>query len=130
MTSVATGYSLTFPKKSMCALKIIGIIVGVILLVILILLGWAYYKMKSIKDTHDLQDKVAAICNKYISEGRAPGAFVGIIQGDKLYMKGYGVVDKQTGIPVDSNTIFELGSISKVFTAELTQLLAERGVLN
>lgn len=113
----------------MRALKIIGIIVGIIILIIAILVGWAYYKMKSIKDTHDLQDKIGKRCNEYIKEGKAPGIFVGIIQGDKVYMQGYGVMDKETKVPIDSNTIFEIGSISKVFTAEMTQLLVERGEL-
>jgi CubicO group peptidase (beta-lactamase class C family) len=113
----------------MRALKIIGVIVGIILVVVAILIGWAYYKMKSIKDTHDLQDKVAEKCNKYIKKGKAPGIFVGIIQGDRVYVQGYGVMDKETKIPIDSNTVFEIGSISKVFTAELTQLLVERGEL-
>ncbi|MBL7720119.1 MAG: serine hydrolase [Flavipsychrobacter sp.] len=111
-------------------LKITGIVVGVIVLLIAVLTGYAYYKMKSVKDTHDLQDKVAAACNKYIKEGKAPGIFVGIIQGDRVYMHGYGVMDKDSKIPVDSTTIFEIGSISKVFTAELTQLLVEKGELN
>lgn len=114
----------------MRALKIIGIIVGIIILIMAILIGWARYKMKSIKDTHDLQDKVTAVCNNYIEKGKAPGIFVGIIQGDRIYMRGYGVMDKQTKVPIDSNTIFEIGSISKVFTAELTQLLVDRGELN
>lgn len=113
----------------MRVVKIIAIIVGIILLIIAILIGWAYYKMKSVKDTHDLQDKVAKKCNEYIRKGKAPGIFVGIIQGDRVYVQGYGVMDKETKMPIDSNTIFEIGSISKVFTAELTQLLVERGEL-
>jgi D-alanyl-D-alanine-carboxypeptidase/D-alanyl-D-alanine-endopeptidase len=114
----------------MRALKIIGIVVGSILFIVAILIGWAYYKMKSIKDTHDLQDKVAGICNEYIKEEKTPGIFVGIIQGDRIYMQGYGVMDKQSKTPIDSNTIFEIGSISKVFTAEIAQQLVDQGQIS
>jgi D-alanyl-D-alanine-carboxypeptidase/D-alanyl-D-alanine-endopeptidase len=114
----------------MRALKITGIVIGVILAIVGILAAYIYYKVKNRKDTHDLQDRVSTICNRYIEEGNAPGIFVGIIQGDTVFMQGYGVMDKETKLAIDSTTVFEIGSISKVFTAELAQLLVDRGELN
>jgi len=36
-------------------------------------------------------------------------------RGETLWSKGYGVIDKKSTTVPDSNTIFRVGSISKVF---------------
>lgn len=42
----------------------------------------------------------------------------------------FGVVSKQTQAPVTRDTLFEIGSVSKTFTATLAGYAATRGVLN
>lgn len=111
-------------------LKITGIVLGILLLLIGGFAAFVYYRINNIKDTHDLQTRVDELCNKYVAEGKAPGLFVGIVQGDKVYVKGYGLTDKDNGAAPDSNTIFEIGSISKVFTTEIVQRLTEEGQMN
>jgi len=37
-------------------------------------------------------------------------------RGDTLWSKGYGVIDKKSTIVPDGDTIFRVGSISKVFS--------------
>lgn len=59
-----------------------------------------------------------------------PGVVVGIVSGDSLeFAMGYGVADRATRKPVDSRTLFQIGSVSKSFTATLTGALAERSAL-
>lgn len=111
-------------------LKITGIVIGSILLILIGVVIYGYYKIKSFKDTHDLQAHVDSMCNKYIDKGKTPGLWVGIVQGNNVYMQGYGFADNERRIKPDSSTIFEIGSITKVFTAEMAQLLAEQGQLN
>ncbi len=111
-------------------LKIVGIVIAVILLIALILGGYGYYKLRNLKDTHDLQARVDKMCNKFVSKPNAAGLFVGIIQGDAMYVQGYGVMDKQTNAKPDSTTIFEIGSLTKVFTAEIAQRLVDNKELN
>lgn len=110
-------------------LKITGIVIGSTILIAAGAVGYFYYKLRHFKDTHDLQARVDKFCNKYIADGKSVGLCVGIIQGDTVYIKGYGYTDKTTRKVPDANTIFEIGSISKVFTAEMTQLLVEQGQL-
>ncbi len=47
-----------------------------------------------------------------------PGAAIGIVQGRKiLLVKGLGVASVETGVPVTPDTLFRLGSTTKMFTA-------------
>ena len=60
--------------------------------------------------------------------GDIPGLSVLVIEaGEVTYQKGFGQADQAAGIPVTSNTLFELGSNSKAFTGLAIQLLAQRG---
>src|SRR5690606_19725780 len=48
-----------------------------------------------------------------------PGMAVGLVLGEKTYVFNYGVADVAEQRPVTDATIFEIGSISKTFTATL-----------
>jgi beta-lactamase class C len=48
-----------------------------------------------------------------------PGMAVGVTIGGRHYTFDYGVASKATGTPVDDATLFEIGSITKTFTASL-----------
>jgi beta-lactamase class C len=47
------------------------------------------------------------------------GMAIGIVAGGKAYVYNYGVVSTETNQPVTPDTLFELGSVSKTFTATL-----------
>jgi CubicO group peptidase (beta-lactamase class C family) len=47
-----------------------------------------------------------------------PGAAIGIVSGGRvLLVKGLGVASVETGVPVTADTVFRLGSTTKMFTA-------------
>jgi beta-lactamase class C len=47
----------------------------------------------------------------------APGVAVALYHDGKAYLINYGMADRETNIPVTSDTIFEIASITKVFTS-------------
>jgi CubicO group peptidase (beta-lactamase class C family) len=51
-------------------------------------------------------------------------------RGAILYEKGYGTADLDHDVPITSSTVFDVGSVSKQFTAATVVLLAERGKLS
>jgi serine-type D-Ala-D-Ala carboxypeptidase/endopeptidase len=63
-------------------------------------------------------------------EQQAPGMVVGLIDRTGRRVIAYGVGDRTSLHPVDGQTIFEIGSISKVFTALALTTLADRGELS
>ncbi len=59
-----------------------------------------------------------------------PGLAIGIVVGDKLvYAKGFGVRSKSSSVPVDTRTIFQIGSTTKAFLATTLAIMVDRGKL-
>jgi CubicO group peptidase (beta-lactamase class C family) len=70
----------------------------------------------------------------YIASGMkgfdVPGVAIGIVAGDKLvYAKGFGMRSKGSGVPVDTRTIFQIGSTTKAFLATTLAIMVDRGKL-
>ena len=64
-----------------------------------------------------------------LHEHRVPGAVLGILHGDEITTTGAGVLSKATGVEVTSDSLFQIGSITKVWTATLAMQLVDDGVL-
>lgn len=63
---------------------------------------------------------------KAMKEWTIPGMAVGVVQGDKVvYTKGFGVKTLGSLDPVTPETIFQIGSVTKSFTAALTAMLVD-----
>lgn len=64
-----------------------------------------------------------------MAEHRIPGMSIALsIDGQQQYFN-YGEADQEAGTPVTDETLFELGSISKIFTAALTGYAQSSGTL-
>jgi beta-lactamase class C len=72
---------------------------------------------------------VDAAVRSFMKTTGAPGAAVGIVTPAGADVFTYGIASKETGIPVDRHTLFEIGSVSKVFTVTLAAYAAETGAL-
>jgi len=61
----------------------------------------------------------------------SPGCAVGVIQdGRFVYRKGYGMGSLELGVPLSSQSVFYMASVSKQFTAASVVLAAEQGFLS
>jgi len=64
-------------------------------------------------------------------DNNRPGGIITIIKnGDILYTKHKGLSSIEYNIPISDSTIFDIGSLSKQFTAFVTLLLEEKGKLD
>jgi beta-lactamase class C len=59
-----------------------------------------------------------------------PGVAVGVTVDGKHHFFNYGVASKESGQKVDEDTLFEIGSLSKTFTATLAAYAQETGALS
>jgi D-alanyl-D-alanine carboxypeptidase len=64
------------------------------------------------------RERVDALAARLIAAGATPGAAVAVADRGRIVWSGsYGHADPASGKPVDAGTLFEIGSISKSFTA-------------
>ncbi len=71
----------------------------------------------------------AAVFEKF-AHGIQPGCAVGVIESGKLvHATGYGFADIERGVRIDADTVFNIASTSKQFTAFALLLLARDGRL-
>ncbi len=60
-----------------------------------------------------------------------PGAAVVIVRDDRaIFLKGFGLRDVETGLPVTPRTLFSIGSCTKPFTALALAISADHGLLS
>lgn len=77
----------------------------------------------------DLKSDAEPLIAPYIDAGILEGLSIGIIKGDQTATLHYGKVNDRNQTP-DDNTIYEIGSISKVFTGVLLADAIHRGKVN
>lgn len=65
-----------------------------------------------------------------IKQHAVPGLAVGVIAGGKPHFFYCGVASKETAAPVDADTLFEIGSVSKMVTATLAAYAQALGKLS
>lgn len=70
---------------------------------------------------------VAAVSSKLMQQYNIPGAAITVIDGDQTYTYLFGSMNQANGKPVTENTIFEVGSITKLFTAVLCAEAEDNG---
>lgn len=70
------------------------------------------------------------IVEKSLRKSGTPGAAIAIVSGEEVYLRNYGYADKDLKEYVTGDTLFELGSMSKAFTALGILYLEHEGKLN
>jgi CubicO group peptidase (beta-lactamase class C family) len=76
-------------------------------------------------------DKVDDLVRAEMAKTRAPGVAVAVVKaGTPAIIRTYGYGDAELKAPVTPDTLFEIGSITKQFTAACVLMLAEAGKLN
>jgi len=74
-----------------------------------------------------LPDAIARLVAGEMKRTGTPGAAVGILLRGRGYGQGFGVTNVAIPSPVDHETLFQIGSTGKTFTATALMRLVERG---
>ncbi len=65
-----------------------------------------------------------------ISHENIPGFIIGIVDNDSIFYESFGSAVKGNSQQISPESLFEVGGLTKVFTALLCQLLHDRGTIN
>lgn len=72
-----------------------------------------------------------SIAESGVKAGRVVGLTVAVLQGnDTLLLKGYGKADVELNVPTPANAVYEIGSVTKQFTAAAILQLRDAGKLD
>jgi CubicO group peptidase (beta-lactamase class C family) len=72
-----------------------------------------------------------SIARAALADHRAAGLSVGVVKGrDTLLLRGYGFADLEFDVPTPDRAIYEIGSVTKQFTASAILQLVEQGKLS
>jgi len=70
------------------------------------------------------------IIHKHVTSGKSPGIAVGLIDENGTRTFNYGKIEKNSDIAPTSDTVFEIGSVTKLFTSILLAKLQREGLLS
>ena len=75
-------------------------------------------------------DVLDSFVSNLVQSESSPGCVIGIVsQGELIYSRGFGLANLEHNIPITSETVFRIASVSKQFTAACIVLLEEEGKL-
>jgi D-alanyl-D-alanine carboxypeptidase len=73
-------------------------------------------------------DAVDEFVQAQLQKQHVPGLALGVVQNGKFVKeKGYGLADVERNVPVTTGTVFEIGSVTKQFTATAIMMLVDQG---
>src|SRR6202453_4227571 len=64
------------------------------------------------------------------TKARVPGATLGIWSDDQEVLAAHGVLNRATQVPVTADSLFQIGSITKIWTATMIMQLVDEGLLS
>ena len=75
-----------------------------------------------------LKEYITWLAKKEMKKNQVVGLSIAIVDGQKIvWAQGFGYADKKAKKPATAETVYRIGSISKLFTAMATMQLAEQG---
>ncbi|GHC33609.1 class C beta-lactamase [Aidingimonas halophila] len=84
--------------------------------------------------TDDVETRTREVLDPIVSSlmdaQHIPGMAIAVVRPQGTWIANYGVADREAETPVDDDTVFEIGSLSKTLTATLVSLAVVEGQLD
>jgi CubicO group peptidase (beta-lactamase class C family) len=68
--------------------------------------------------------------NELATDANVPGAALGIWSDGQEVLAAHGVLNAATQVPVTTDSVFQVGSITKIWTATMIMQLVDQGLLS
>src|SRR6187399_1892053 len=83
--------------------------------------------MSSLQDVKTwLAEQLPALIEKY----DVPGAAVAVLAGGEVVDDAAGVLNKATGVEATADSLFQIGSVTKLWTSTLVMQLVDEGLVD
>lgn len=110
-------------------MKILAITLSLIVVVAVSATLYLKYRLSNAPDDKDLETALDSEVKKLAGNDPWYGLVIGVYKDGKSFIKGYGTVNKESSSVPGASTVFQIASVSKLFTASLLQLLCDEGVV-
>lgn len=108
----------------------VGVALGLVAVGVVVFVMWVGHDRTErhwLAAARDLRTRTEEMASKYLAS-RAKGALViGVVQNGKANWLGFGQVSATQTNPPDAETLFEIGSVTKVFTGILLAQMVQAG---
>ena len=105
---------------------------GLLVVGFLALLGYVWYRQHSYKtmaDSHDLKQRIQKLGTEYAAKRADAALVIGVLQWGTNSVTGFGRVSATNSATPDGETLFEIGSATKVFTAVVLAQMVNEGTV-
>jgi CubicO group peptidase (beta-lactamase class C family) len=82
-----------------------------------------------VTELKELQVRLESLLAERAPELNVPGVAIGVWQGDEEFVVCHGVTSVENPLPIEDDTLFQIGSITKTFTGTAIMRLIEAGKL-
>src|SRR5262245_59173232 len=88
------------------------------------------HKRQLMSTTQQLFEQLGEFVQAAMTRLSVPGVAVGVIPGGEEYTAGFGITNIDNPLPVDADTMFQIGSTTKTITGTMVMRLVEQGKLD
>jgi CubicO group peptidase (beta-lactamase class C family) len=74
--------------------------------------------------------RLQSLLSELVAKHKVPGAAVGVLHDGELTQAAAGVINLDTGVETTTDTLFQIGSISKVWTTTVVMQLVDEGTVS
>lgn len=110
-------------------MKTVFVILVVIALIAVVGVLCLKHRLNNTPDRKNLAAELDSEIGKMMKGGLSYGLVIGVYKDGRTFIKGYGTVSKESNAAPTLSTVFEIASVTKLFTASTLQVLADRDIL-
>jgi CubicO group peptidase (beta-lactamase class C family)/D-alanyl-D-alanine dipeptidase len=93
--------------------------------------SWGEPVVEPVKNYRAVVERLTPFIERQVREKKLPALSVALVDDQTIvWARGFGFVDPKAKIPATADTIYRVGSVSKLFTDLAVMQLVERGVLD